>query len=73
MLLFMGVNLDKLATAFERRNLNEPDKEKLFRERAVDAAKRVLTMKPDPASEKAAKKLQADAEKALKATAKKKR
>lgn len=42
MLLAMGTTMEKLSTVFDRKNLNEPDKGKIFHERAQDAAKRVL-------------------------------
>jgi hypothetical protein len=66
MLLAMGTTLEKLSVVFDARNLNEPDKQKIFHERAQDAAKRVLSMEPEPAVQTAAKKLQADVDKALK-------
>ena len=71
MLLAMGATLETLSVVFDSRNLAEPDKEKLFHERAQDAAKRVLAMEPEAPLKAAAKKLQADAEKALKAQSKK--
>ena len=70
-LLAMGAALDDLSVVFDSSNLAEPDKEKLFHERAQDAAKRVLAMEPEAPLQAAAKKLQADAEHSLKARSKK--
>ena len=66
-LLAMGSALFKLATIFDRKNLDEIDALKMFHERSQDAVKRVLELKPEAATEKAAKKLRADVEKAAKA------
>jgi hypothetical protein len=66
-LLAMGESLSKAASVFERKSLNEPDKRKRFLETASQAAKRARELKPEAAVEKAAKKLQEDSEKALKA------
>ncbi len=66
-LLAAGESLWKTAPLFERKVLNEPDKIKFFQERALDAAKRAREMKPEEAVAAAAKKLQDQCEKALKA------
>ncbi len=66
-LLVMGSALFKLSTIFERKNLDEIDTLKMCHERAQDAVKRVLELKPGAATETAARKLQADVEKAAKA------
>jgi hypothetical protein len=71
MLLAVGTALEDLSVVFDSSNLAEPDKEKLFHERAQDAAKRVLAMEPEAPLKAAAKRLQADAERALKARSKK--
>jgi hypothetical protein len=51
---------------FGERYIAESDKRKIFLQAAVDTAKRVVDLKPDADIEKAAKKIQADAEKELK-------
>jgi hypothetical protein len=71
MLLAVGTALEDLSVVFDSSNLAAPDKEKLFHERAQDAAKRVLAMEPEAPLKAAAKRLQADAERALKARSKK--
>lgn len=71
MLLAMGTALEALSVVFDSKNLAEPDKEKLFHERAQDAAKRVLAMEPEAPLQAAAKKLQSDVGHALKAMGKK--
>lgn len=68
-LLAMATALDKASAVFDRKALGEPDTQKAFRERALDASKRALELKPDAPIETAAKKLQADVEKALKTPA----
>lgn len=65
-LLAIGTNVEKLSPIFDRKGLNELDELKILRERALDTTKRVLALKPDAATETAAKKLLADLEKALK-------
>jgi hypothetical protein len=70
-LLAVGTALEDLSVVFDSKNLAEPDKAKLFHERAQDAAKRVLAMEPEAPLKAAAKRLQANAEKALKAQSKK--
>lgn len=70
MLLAMGSTLEKLSAVFDSRNLAEPDKEKIFHQRAQDAAKRVLAVDTEAPLQADAKKLQAAAEKALKAQSK---
>jgi hypothetical protein len=67
LLLAVGTAMEKLSAAFNNKNLDEPDKLKIFHERAQDAAKRVLEMEPEAPVQTAAKKLQADIEKTLKA------
>ncbi len=54
------------AKYFGEHYIAESDKRKIFLQNTVEAAKRVLDLKPDADIEKAAKKLQADAEKDLK-------
>lgn len=64
--LAVAVAFNRLSGTFDRKALNEPEKQKLFQDRAVELSKKVLDMKPDADTEKAAKKLQADIEKAQK-------
>jgi len=64
-LLAIGQSMARAAPLFDRKNLNEPDKEKLLWERAQECVKKVLESKPEGALEKEAKKLQADIEKAM--------
>lgn len=66
-LVAVALALDKSSAVFERKNLDLPDELKMCRERALDAAKRALELKPDAATEKEAKKLVADIEKRMKA------
>ncbi len=63
----MATALDKLSGVFDRKGLDESDKVKILRERALDAAKRAMELKPEAGVETALKKLQGDLEKALKA------
>jgi len=65
--LAMGERMWKTAPIFERRNLSEPDKVKFLHDRVLDAASRARQLKPDAAVEAAAKKLQEDCERAMKA------
>lgn len=66
-LLTMATNMEKLSPIFDRKGLNESEELKVLRERALDATQRVLALKPDAATETAAKKLQGEMEKAMKA------
>ncbi len=66
-LLAIGQSMARTAPLFDRKNLNEPDKEKLLWEHAQACVKKVLAAKPDAALEKEAKKLGADIEKSMKA------
>ena len=59
--------IGKAAPMFDSKNLNEPDKMKMLNERAAEAAARAIELKPQGAVEKTAKKVKADADKALKA------
>jgi hypothetical protein len=54
------------AKYFGEHYIAESDKRKIFLQGTVDTAKKVVDLKPDADTEKAAKKLQADAEKDLK-------
>jgi hypothetical protein len=65
-LLVLGQTAAKAAPVFGRTMLDETAKEKLFWERAQACATKILESKPDAALEKDAKKLKADADKALK-------
>lgn len=69
-LMVMAVSLNRAADVFDRKNLNEPNNQKMFREKAQDAIKRVLELKPDADTAAAAKKLQAEIEKQVKEAAK---
>ncbi len=62
-----GAALDRLSAVFDRKGTDDLEKVKLLRERAADACRRALELKPDAATETALKKLQAAVEKALKA------
>ena len=73
MITSAGITMHELAKIFDSKNLNEPDKLKIFHERAIDAARRAQELNPDEETLKAAKKLQGDAEKALAEIAKKRR
>lgn len=65
-LLAMAVTLNRVSLAFDRKYLNEPDKQRLFQQNAKTVLARVLELKPDADTEKAAKKLQADIDEQLK-------
>ena len=58
--------MSSTAKYFGEHYIAESDKRKLFLGNTVEMAKKVLDLKPDADTEKAAKKLQADAEKELK-------
>lgn len=58
--------LDKAGSIFDRKYLDDSEKLRLFRARALDACKRSLELKPDAPVEAEVKKLQADLDKALK-------
>lgn len=69
----MAVTLNRVSVVFDRKNLNEPDKQKLFQQKALDTIKQVAELKPDADTEAAAKKLKADIDKQVKERAKGKR
>ncbi len=72
-LMVMAASLNRAADVFDRKNLNEPNNQKMFRGKAMDAVKRVLELQPDADTAAAAKKLQAEIEKQTKEAAKPRR
>ena len=65
-LLAIADTTSRCATFYNEHYLSETDKRKMFLQRTIDMVKRIHDMKPDPAVDKDAKKLQDAAEKELK-------
>ena len=66
-LLAVATMMEKLSPIFDHRGLDEGNVLEGVRKLALRSIERVLALQPDEATEEAAKKLQADLEKALKA------
>jgi hypothetical protein len=66
-LLAMATMMEKLSPIFDRTGLGEPSVLEVVRKRAIKATEQVLALEPDEETTTAAKELQADLEKALKA------
>jgi tetratricopeptide (TPR) repeat protein len=67
----LAISLSRVSMVFDRKNLNEVDKQKLFMEKSLELSQRALELKPDPDTQKALTKLHADLEKQAKEMAKK--
>lgn len=65
-LLGLATTLNRVSVTFDRKYLNEPQNQRLCQTKAKEMLARVLELKPDADTEKAAKKLQADIDKQLK-------